>query len=518
MARVFQPRITRYVEHRGRRVKKSTPGARKAKPEKAKKWYGEFRDSSGKLQRVPLCRDKVAAQIKLAELILRSEKQQAGLIDRYDEHHRTPLAHHVTDFENHLRNRDNTDKYVLEVAGKVRRIVTGCRFSRIPDLSASAVESYLASLRRDGMSSQTSNHYLRAIKQFSRWLVNYDRTGEDVLIRLSMLSVDHDRRHDRRPLSDDEFARLIKAAISGPTVEALPSPDRAMVYILAAWTGYRRAELASLTKRSFKLRSNPPSLAVPASHTNNRKAAEIPLHADVVERYLAWIDEKGEMEADSPVFQLKTTGGHWRKTAKMMRLDLKAAREAWQLEAKTAEDREKREESDFLCYRDEDGLYADFHANRHTFVTNLRKAGVPLTARKKLARHLNTSLTENTYDHYGIDEKAEAIAALAPPPKAGVASDADNQGEQPDAASVAMPYTCLVSAMVVGPGVHGCHQVSADDPTPPSEGYATDERNSLAETSLDCYCQLLTGVDQVHPTGFEPVTFGSVDRCSIQLS
>jgi hypothetical protein len=305
---------------------------------------------------------------------------------------------------------------------------------------------------------------------------------------------------------------MVEAAINGSTVEALPGPDRAMVYILAAWTGYRRAELASLTLRSFKLRSDPPSLAVPASHTKNRKAAEIPLHADVVERFLAWLEEKGDMEPDAPVFQLKTTGGHWRKTAKMMRLDLEAARAAWLLEAKTADERASRQESDFLCYRDEDGLYADFHANRHTFITNLRRDGVPMTARKKLARHLTSSLTENTYDHYGIDEKAEAIAALSPPPKAGVAGDADNQCQQPDGAAVVMPGTSLVVAMVVGPGVHGCHQLSADDPTPPSEGYAEGGRNSLSESSLDCSCHLLTGVDEVHPARFERATFGSVDR------
>ena len=289
MARLFKPTITRYVDKHGKRVKKSTPGARKAKPEKTKKWYGEYRDSSGKLQRVPLCRDNISAQVRLAELICNSEKQLAGLIDRHHEHHRVPLADHVTDFEAHLRNKDNTDKYVLEVSGKVRRIITDRGFTRIPDLSTSAVETCLANFRREGMSSQTSNHYLRAIKQFSRWLVNDGRTGKDVLVCLSMLSVDHDRRHDRRPLSDDEFARLVKAAISGPMIEATPGPDRAMVYILAAWTGYRRAELASLTLRSFKLRSDPPSLAVPASHTKNRKAADIPLHADVVERFLAWL-------------------------------------------------------------------------------------------------------------------------------------------------------------------------------------------------------------------------------------
>jgi hypothetical protein len=32
--------------------------------------------------------------------------------------------------------------------------------------------------------------------------------------------------------------------------------------------------------------------------------------------------------------------------------------------------------SDFLAYRDRDGQVADFHALRHTFVTNLVNAGV----------------------------------------------------------------------------------------------------------------------------------------------
>ena len=31
-----------------------------------------------------------------------------------------------------------------------------------------------------------------------------------------------------------------------------------------------------------------------------------------------------------------------------------------------------------IPYRDEDGLFADFHANRHTFISNLSRAGVPL--------------------------------------------------------------------------------------------------------------------------------------------
>ena len=53
----------------------------------------------------------------------------------------------------------------------------------------------------------------------------------------------------------------------------------------------------------------------------------------------------------------------------MMRADLKAAREKWIAAAETPEERALREQSDFLKYRNDAGLFADFHSNRHTFIT-----------------------------------------------------------------------------------------------------------------------------------------------------
>ena len=46
-----------------------------------------------------------------------------------------------------------------------------------------------------------------------------------------------------------------------------------------------------------------------------------------------------------------------------------------------------------------------------------------------------------------------------------------------------------------------------------AEGHKSQERRDLA--LHDGACHALEGV---HPRGFEPLTFGSVDRCSIQLS
>ena len=45
-------------------------------------------------------------------------------------------------------------------------------------------------------------------------------------------------------------------------------------------------------------------------------------------------------------------------------------------EAKTPEERKAREESDFLKYQDDSGLFADFHSNRHLFITSLERAGL----------------------------------------------------------------------------------------------------------------------------------------------
>src|SRR3990172_7232719 len=65
-----------------------------------------------------------------------------------------------------------------------------------------------------------------------------------------------------------------------------------------------------------------------------------------------------------------------------------------------------------LSYADEDGLFADFHGHRHTFIGNVGKAGVPLATAQKLARHSDPKLTANTYTHLGVSDKAAAIELL----------------------------------------------------------------------------------------------------------
>ena len=55
--------------------------------------------------------------------------------------------------------------------------------------------------------------------------------------------------------------------MAGPSVESIEGRDRAMMYILSAWTGYRRGEIGSLTIASFELESDPPTVTVDATHS-----------------------------------------------------------------------------------------------------------------------------------------------------------------------------------------------------------------------------------------------------------
>ena len=97
------------------------------------------------------------------------------------------------------------------------------------------------------------------------------RTLVDPLAHVSKLNVSTDRRHDRRALSQDEFARLLDAARSGKQIEGISGPDRAMMYTLAAWTGFRKGEIGSLTLASLDLDGQPPTATVQASFSKRRR-------------------------------------------------------------------------------------------------------------------------------------------------------------------------------------------------------------------------------------------------------
>ncbi len=257
-----------------------------------------------------------------------------------------------------------------------------------------------------GRSIQTCNHHLQAIKQFARWMVANGRAAESPLVHLHRQNVATDRRHVRRALSVEELNRLLSATFNAPEQFGMSGGERAMLYRLAAETGLRAGELRSLTRASFALESDPPTVRVEAGYSKHRRADTLPLRHGTAAELRGFLASKFSA---APAFS-KMPGPD--KTARLVRRDLALARKLWIEEMKTPAERAERERSDFLTYRDHSGRVADFHSLRGTFITRLSQSGAHLPMAQSLARHCDPSLTANVYTHVTLGEQSKAIEWL----------------------------------------------------------------------------------------------------------
>ena len=180
--------------------------------------------------------------------------------------------------------------------------------------------------------------------------------------------------------------------------------DRYFLYLTACATGFRAGELASIVPAAFDLASDPPTITVTSSCTKNRREALQPLPSDVAEALTDYLRGK---PAGIPVWPGKWRG--WR----MMKADLRVARRGWLEESTNARERDERDRSDFLSYRDAQGRYADFHALRHSYITAIGKTGASPKVHQELARHSTYAMT-GRYTHARLHDLAATVAALPP--------------------------------------------------------------------------------------------------------
>ncbi len=251
-----------------------------------------------------------------------------------------------------------------------------------------------------GIGKVTSNAYLTAIKSFGNWLVRQRRALENPFSCLRPLNAEDDKRHERRILSDHEFSRLIEAAHSSlERVYGLSGPDRAMLYITAAYTGLRAGELASLSESSLDLDSGLPTAAVKAAYSKRRRRDVQPLRADLARMLAEWLKQRETAQAQAGEPEKRLWPGRWSdEGAEMLRHDLAAAK---------------------IPYADEDGQVFDFHSLRHQFISSLAMAGVHPKTAQTLARHSSIKLTLDRYTHLGVCDVAAALDDLPALPVVG---------------------------------------------------------------------------------------------------
>ena len=486
-------------------------------------WYFTYLDEFGKRRQRKGFTDKSATEKLAIKLEEEARMVREGIRESSPEGEQLKVQPQLEAYLKHLLQRDVSATQVVNLRLRIEKVIEGCEIRLVTDVEAQAVENYLAKRREDGTSKQTSNHYRQAMHQFCRWLMKRSLIKINPIAEIPKLNVETDRRHDRRPLGVDEFQRLIRAAETGNPVESIAGIDRAMMYILSAWTGYRRGEISSLTQASLELDQDPPHVTVAATYSKRRRKDAQVLHPEVVERLRAWLAVRVPTH-ETLLFPLtKPTSGFDRKTSKMMQRDLGVARKAWIAEADSDKERELREQSDFLQYRNDAGLFADFHANRHTFITNLARAGVSPKVTQTLARHSDIRLTMNVYTHTDMAERADAVAKLpsfqSPKPTASPVVDATTEDPKKPMvnANSGKSLQRHRSALVAEDDTLR-HSVAKEGERERTTEPNFERRKCLPEKGLAEEVSGGQPETEIHLRGFEPLTFGSVDRCSIQLS
>ncbi len=357
-------------------------------------WYGEYLDSANVRRCEPLSPNKDAARKMLRDIEARVQLERAGLVTPLTGHRKTPLSDHLSDWLEALAGRGRSAEYVALKRGRVASALDGCNALMPADLSAEALERFLAKLKASGgRSTQTVNDYLQAVKQFAKWLAENGRLERSPFAAVRKGNAERDRRHVRRPLTRPELSRLIDASQdSDAVIRGLTGPDRATLYRVCALTGYRAGEAAALTPENFDLAGPAPAVTLSAEFTKNGKSARQPIPAELAADLAAYLAGKPR---GKPVWP-----GTWSdRPTSLFHADAKAAG----IPRTTA---------------GPDGeLVTDFHALRATFITMLDTLKVGLKARMTLARHSDPRLTMNRYtgaDAGEIEGAAGLMPSLAP--------------------------------------------------------------------------------------------------------
>jgi integrase len=530
----------------GRRVTKKTPGAVKVDLGRSKVWYGKVKGPDGKFRPVKLCTDKTASKQMLAKLVTDARMEQLGMGDRYAEHRGRPLREHLADWETALRAGGATDKHVAQTVAAVRRILDGCRFALVADLSASRVQTFLAELRQDhsptvaldpgkelyrkaelaallrvkppavpplvrryrleatgkgkarryprataeallalrgrGKSIKTSNLYLAGIKQFCRWLVRDKRMPDNPLAHLEGGNVLLDRRHDRRELAEEELRGLL----SGTRVSERTFrglSGRDRYHLYATACGTGfRAGALASLTPESFDLEADPPTVTLAARRNKSRVLKVQPLPPDLTALLR------EYLRDRPAGQPVWPGQWADNAAEMLQADLKAVGIPYAIEGP-------------------DGpLFADFHALRHTYLTMGGRAGIDLRTLQELAGH-STPLLTARYSHrrlYDLAGAVEKLPGFLPGPtdrpetetlplSATGTDGRDLARRRPrldqNAAGGCDSVTTHENPAIGGAADDGCRNpLPLREVTSDCEGMREDEKSSPSETLLEPEC------------------------------
>lgn len=289
------------------------------------------------------------------------------------------LSRHLTEWHQSTIDRGVTLGHADANFARVTRLVEGCGFRRYADIDAERVKAWLAA---NVDTTETRNHYIRALRGFCYWMVAAGKAVAFAVPSLKLVKVI--RVRERRALSMDELHRLFDAArCSDSIIGGMTGPERAALYWLAVESGLRANELRTLTVGSFTLSGGRPVVTVKARNAKNRRDDTLSLSME-----LAGV-LRGLFAAKMPGVRAFNVP---RRTADMLKADLVAAG---------------------IPDKADGGVF-DFHALRGQCATLLALGGASVAVAQRRLRHSTVALTMNVYTRLGLDTANDAAIAALP--------------------------------------------------------------------------------------------------------
>ncbi len=397
------------------------------KGRRSRYYYGKVRDPRTKRwKKVALgVADKQVARARLGELQKRAERVAFGLIDPMQE---VPLARHLADFLRQLEQKGRGESYRLQVECEVIKVALASAGLPVPGridrkrmddyrarldglmldvLTVEKLDEFMAGLPAE-KSARTRNSYRTSVVSLYSFLVDKGKLPYNPMLRATRH--EGEKKRKRRALTVAQLQSLFDAAKARPlartlaitrgarqgTHEANISPEvrarreqdgreRALIYLTAFYTGFRRNEIRALCVKHLDLDSAVPFILLPGRHTKNGVDAVIPIAPGFADQLRGWAAGR---PADAMVFNVPK----YDELLKAMKKDLAYAG---------------------IPYRDDLGRVADFHSLRKSLGTHLRRAKVDPSVSQIFMRHSDIRLTMETYNDDRLhDLRAEVVDKL----------------------------------------------------------------------------------------------------------
>jgi integrase len=363
-------------------------------------WYYTYTGLGGKTLKQTVGPDKHEAEAAMLEREKEIRAQRRGDYDGYTREKglQKPLAEWLDDYLALLAAKRRGETYIRSMRQQVGLVLTaGPRpWATWYDVTADGLTTFLAWLRKNPrvarlktLGPSALNGYRASINSFTKWLAAKLKVHNPIP-EVPRFNPRLDVRRSVQPLTDAQLSQLVRAAGTHDRHRGMKGSDRAMLYLVAAYTGFRAGELAVLTPERFALDASRPGVLLKAGEDKAKRGVVQPLPPFLVEMLRPWLVGKKASERVWP--------GTWasqRNAFTFFRADLALAG---------------------VPTKDAEGRWLNFHGLRRKYISAVVRVVLNPKQAQILARHASFSMTFDTYASADFGGLADAVDRMPAPP------------------------------------------------------------------------------------------------------